>query len=120
MEKSNYKEWSVDFNGKTIKVSNWWNWEGNGSADLYIDNEHLDQNTDILVNPNKAMLSKSEVSDDIKSIEVFSAGFLSQIINNGEWIVVLQDKLNLIDRIAKDTNFFFKCLSNKGSRAWFY
>ena len=28
MEKSNYKEWSVDFNGKTIKVSNWWNWEG--------------------------------------------------------------------------------------------
>ena len=54
--------------------------------DLYIDNEHLDQNTDILVNPNKAMLSKSEVSDDIKSIEVFSAGFfLSQIINNGEW-----------------------------------
>ena len=71
MEKSNYKEWSVDFNGKTIKVSNWWNWEGKGSADLYLDNEHLDQNTDMLVNPNKAMLSKSEVSDDIKSIEVF-------------------------------------------------
>ena len=65
MEKSNYKEWSVDFNGKTIKVSNWWNWEGKSSADLYLDNEHLDQNTDMLVNPNKAMLSKSEVSDDI-------------------------------------------------------
>ena len=62
---------------KQSKVSNWWNWEGNGSAELYIDNEHLDQNTDILVNPNKAMLSKSEVSDDIKSIEVFSAGFFS-------------------------------------------
>ena len=71
--------------GKTIKVSNWWNWEGKGSADLYLDDEHLDQNTDMLVNPNKAMLSKSEVSDDIKSIEVFLAGFfLSQIINNGE------------------------------------
>ena len=107
MEKSNYKEWSVDFNGKTIKVSNWWNWEGMGSADLYLDNEHLDQNTDMLVNPNKAMLSKSEVSDDIKSIEVFSAGFLSvklSIMVNG--VVVLQDKLSLLDRFAK--SFFSK------------
>ena len=102
MEKSNYKEWSVDFNGKTIKVSNWWNWEGKGSADLYLDNEHLDQNTDMLVNPNKAMLSKSEVSDDIKSIEVFLAGFfspkLSMVVNG---VVVFQDKLSLIDRFAK-------------------
>ena len=102
MEKSNYKEWSVDFNGKTIKVSNWWNWEGKGSADLYLDNEHLDQNTDILVNPNKVLLSKSEVSDDIKSIEVFSAGFFSvklSIMVNG--VVVLQDKLSVLDRVAK-------------------
>ena len=37
-----YKEWSVDFNGKTIKVSNWW--EGNS---FILDNEHLDQNTDM-------------------------------------------------------------------------
>ena len=102
MEKSNYKEWSVDFNGKIIKVSNWWNWEGKGSADLYLDDEHLDQNTDMLVNPNKAMLSKSEVSDDIKSIKVFSAGGFSiklSIMVNG--IVVLQDKLSLLDRFVK-------------------
>ena len=102
MEKSNYKEWSVDFNGKTIKVSNWWNWEGMGSADLYLDDIHLDQNTEMLVNPNKAMLSKSEVSDDIKSIEVFSAGSFSiklSIMVNG--IVVLQDKLSLLDRFVK-------------------
>ena len=102
MEKSNYKEWSVDFNGKTIKVSNWWNWEGTGSADLYLDDIHLDQNTEMLVNPNKAMLSKSEVSDDIKSIEVFSAGSFSiklSIMVNG--IVVLQDKLSLLDRFVK-------------------
>ena len=107
MEKSNYKEWSVDFNGKTIKVSNWWNWEGKGSADLYLDNEHLDQNTEMLVNPNKAMLSKSEFSDDIKSIEVFSAGSFSvklSIMVNG--IVVLQDKLSLLDRFVK--TFFSK------------
>ena len=107
MEKSNYKEWSVDFNGKIIKVSNWWNWEGKGSADLYLDDEHLDQNTDMLVNPNEAMLSKSEVSDDIKSIEVFSAGFFSiklSIMVNG--VVVLQDKLSLLDRFVK--TFFSK------------
>ena len=107
MDKSNYKEWLVDFNGKIIKVSNWWNWEGKCSADLYLDNKHLDQNTDMLVNPNKAMLSKSEVSDDIKSIEVFSAGFFSvklSIMVNG--VVVLQDKLSLLDRFAK--SFFSK------------
>ena len=107
MEKSNYKEWSVDFNEKIIKVSNWWNWEGKGSADLYLDDEHLDQNTDMLVNPNEAMLSKSEVSDDIKSIEVFSAGVFSvklSIMVNG--VVVLQDKLSLLDRFIK--TFFSK------------
>ena len=107
MEKSNYKEWSVDFNGKIIKVSNWWNWEGKGSADLYLDDEHLDQNTDMLVNPNKAMLSKSEVSDDIKSIKVFSAGaFTVKLLIMVNGVVILQDKLSLIDRFAK--TFFSK------------
>ena len=107
MEKSNYKEWSVDFNGKIIKVSNWWNWEGKGSADLYLDNEHLDQNIDMLVNPNKAMLSKSEVSEDIKSIQVFSAGAFSvklSVMVNG--VMILQDKLSLLDRFIK--TFFSK------------
>ena len=107
MKKSNYKEWSVDFNGKIIKVSNWWNWEGKSSADLYLDNERLDQNTEMLVNPKKAMLSKSEVSDDIKSIEVFSAGTFSvklSIMVNG--VVVLQDKLSPLDRFTK--TFFSK------------
>ena len=107
MEKSNYKEWLVDFNGKIIKVSNWWNWEGKSSADLYLDNEHLDQNTDMLANPNRAMHSKTEVSDEIKSIEVFAAGAFSvklSIMVNG--IVVLQDKLTSLDRFAK--TFFLK------------
>ena len=49
------------------------------------------------------MLSKEvEVSDDIKSIEVFSAGFFSvklSIMVNG--VIVLQDKLSLLDRFAK-------------------
>jgi len=64
------------------------------------------------------MLSKSEVSDDIKSIEVFSAGTFSvklSIMVNG--VVVLQDKLSLLDRFAKT---FFKCLCIKGFKASFY
>ncbi len=107
MEKSNYKEWSVNFNGKIIKVSNWWNWEMKGSADLYLDDEHLDKNTDMVANPKKALLSKYEVSDDIKSIEVFAAGAFKikiSIMVNGD--IVLADKLSLIDRFANI--FFFK------------
>ena len=105
MEKSNYKEWSVDFNGKTIKVSNWWNWKMKGSEDLFLDNEHLDKNTDMMPNPKKAILSKYEVSDEIKSIEVFAAGTFKikiSIMVNGD--IVFADKLSLIDRFA---NIFF-------------
>ena len=89
MEKSNYKEWSVDFNGKIIKVSNWWNWEGKGSADLYLDNEHLDQNTDKIVTGRKVLLSKYDVSEDIKSIEVYASFFFKlklKILVNGNTI----------------------------------
>ena len=42
----NLEERTVDFNGREIKVSNWWNWKLQGSADLYLDGEHLDQNKD--------------------------------------------------------------------------
>ena len=101
MKKSNYKEWSVNFNGKTIKVSNWWNWKMKGSADLYLDDEHLDKSTDMMANPKKAILSKYEVSDEIKSIEVFAAGAFKIKISikvNGE--IVLAEKLSLMDRFA--------------------
>ncbi len=101
MNKSNYREWSVNFNGKTIKVSNWWTWKMKGSADLYLDDEHLDKNTDMMANPKKAILSKYEVSDEIKSIEVFAAGAFKIKISikvNGE--IVLAEKLSLMDRFA--------------------
>ena len=101
MKKSNYKEWSVNFNGKIIKVSNWWDWRMKGSADLYLDDEHLDKNTDMMANPKKAILSKYEVSDEIKSIEVFAAGAFKMKISikvNGE--IVLAEKLSLMDRFA--------------------
>ena len=105
MEKSNYKEWSVNFNGQKITVSNWWDWNMKGSADLYLDDEHLDKNTDMVVNPKKVLLSKYEVSEDIKSIEVFAAGAFKikiSIMINGD--IVFADKLSLVDRFA---NIFF-------------
>ena len=106
MEKPHYKEWSVDFNGKIIKVTNWWNLgEMKGSADLYVDDEHLDKNTDLIANPNIALLSKYEFSEEIKSIEVYAAGTFKvkiSIMVNGE--IVLQDKLSFLDRLV---NKFF-------------
>ena len=101
MKKSNYKEWSVNFNGKIIKVSNWWDWKMKGSADLYLDDEHLDKNTDMMANPKKAILSKYEVSDEIKSIEVFAAGaFKIKILIKVNGEIVLAEKLSLMDRFA--------------------
>ena len=105
MEKSNYKEWSVNFNGQKIKVSNWWDWNMKGSADLYLDDEHLDKNTDMMANPKKVLLSKYEVSEDIKAIEVFATGAFKikiSIMINGD--IVFADKLSLVDRFA---NIFF-------------
>ena len=70
-----------------------------------MDDKHLDQNADAFVNPKKVFLSKYDVSDDIKSIEVFAAVFFEikiSILVNGD--IVLQDKLSLIDRFP---NIFF-------------
>ncbi len=52
-DKPNLQERTVDFNGKEIKVSNWWNWRGQGTADLYLDGEHLDQDTSKVVTSKK-------------------------------------------------------------------
>ena len=60
MEKPNYKEWSVDFNGKIIKVTNWWSvaaGEMKGSADLYINDEHLDKSTDLVATPSTSAIT---------------------------------------------------------------
>ena len=76
-----------------------------GSADLYLDDEHLDKNKEMVVNPKKVLLSKYEVSEDIKSIEVFAAGAFKikiSIMINGD--IVFADKLSLVDRFA---NIFF-------------
>ena len=92
-DKPNLQERSVDFKGKEIKVSNWWNWRGQGAADLYLDGEHLDQDTGKVATGRKVLLSKYDVSEDIKSIEVYASYFFKlkmKILVNG--IIIYQDK----------------------------
>ena len=90
--KPNLDERTVDFNGREIKVSNWWSWKMDGAADLYLDGEHLDQNTDKIATGRKVLLSKYDVSEDIKSIEVYASFFFKlklKILVNGN--VIYQD-----------------------------
>ena len=91
--KPNLDERTVDFNGREIKVSNWWSWKMDGAADLYLDGEHLDQNTDKIATGRKVLLSKYDVSEDIKSIEVYASFFFKlklKILVNGN--IIYQDK----------------------------
>jgi hypothetical protein len=88
----NFEERTVDFNGREIKVSNWWNWKLQGAADLYLDGEHLDQNKDKIATGKKVSLSKYDVSEDIKSIEVYVSFFFKlkfKILVNGN--IIYQD-----------------------------
>ena len=90
--KPNLDERTVDFNGREIKVSNWWSWKMDGAADLYLDGEHLDQNTYKISTGRKALLSKYDVSEDIKSIEVYASFFFKlklKILVNGN--IIYQD-----------------------------
>ena len=83
----NLQECIIEFNGKQIKVTNWWNWKLQGAADLYLDEEHLDQNTDTFANPKKILLSKYDYSEDINSIEVYASYFFKlklKILVNGD------------------------------------
>ena len=60
-----------------------------GAADLYLDGKHLDQNTDKIVTGRKVLLSKYDVSEDIKSIEVYASFFFKlklKILVNGNII----------------------------------
>jgi hypothetical protein len=92
-EKPNLQERTVDFNGKEIKVTNWWNWRSQGTADLYLDGEHLDQDASKVATGKKVLLSKYDVSEDIKSIEVYASYIFKlklKILVNGN--IIYQDK----------------------------
>lgn len=105
--KPNLKEWTVSVGGATIKVSNWWSLKGGelvGAADLYINDVAKDQNTSLVPNPHKPLLSAYGISETVQSVEVFAAGVFKvkvSIMVNGE--VALRENLSWIDRLFNKT-----------------
>ena len=99
-KKPNLKQWEINYQNHNILVSNWWGWDLKGSSDLYVDDEHLDQNTSMVPDTSKPFLKTYNFSNNIDSIEVFIGGFFSvkiSVLVNGENIY--QDQLNIIDRL---------------------
>ena len=101
MKKSHYKEWKVEYKGQEIKVTNWWNWDRESSADLFINDKHVDKYDEMLANPNISVFDVNQYSEDIKTLKVYFSGAFKikvLIMVNGE--NVFQDKLSIIDRLA--------------------
>ena len=99
-KKPNLQKWEIKYQNHNILISNWWGWNLKGSADLYIDNQHLDQNTSMIPDTSKPFLKNYNFSDDIDSVEVFIGGFFSvkiSVLVNGT--NVYKDPLNMIDRL---------------------
>ena len=100
--KPNLKKWLINYKSHNILVTNWWHWISfKGSADLYIDDVHCDQNTDMLPDISKPFLSARSISPEIDTIDVYYAGFFTVKISiqiNGENI--FQDRLNFFDKLA--------------------
>ena len=100
--KPNLKKCFINYKSHYILVSNWWHWISfKGSADLYIDDVHYDQNTDTLPDISKPFLSARSISSEIDTINVYYAGFFTVNISiqiNGENIY--QDRLNFFDKLA--------------------
>ena len=100
MKQKSLKKWEIAFEEHIILVTNWWDWDMTGSADLYVDGQHLDQNNEMLPDAKKPMLKCEGFSESIQSIEVFVAGAFSvkiSVLVNGESIHC--DPLNMFDRL---------------------
>ena len=99
-KKPNLKQWEINYKNHNILISNWWGWNLEGSSDLYVDDQLLDQNTSMVPDTSKPFLKTYNFSNNIDSIEVFIGGFFSvkiSVLVNGENIY--QDQLNVIDRL---------------------
>ena len=99
-KKPNLKQWNIPYKNHNILISNWWGWDLKGSADLYIDDQHLDQDSSIVAETNRPLLKTSNFSDNISSLEVYVAGLFSvkiSVLVNG--VNIYSDPLNMFDRL---------------------
>ena len=99
-KKPNFKQWNINYKNHDILISNWWGWDLKGSADLYIYDQHLDQDSSIVAETNRPLLKTSNFSDNISSLEVYVAGLFSvkiSVLVNG--VNIYSDPLNMLDRL---------------------
>jgi hypothetical protein len=100
-QRPNFKEWSVQHHGRTIRVINWYSlrpWVG--GAHLIIDGVEVDSSRAMRHSPKKPLL----VSGNVK---VFFSGALSvkaSVVDSEE--LIYQDGLSLVDKIVNKLFYF--------------
>jgi hypothetical protein len=100
-QRPNFKEWSVQHHGRTIRVINWYSLRRLvGVAHLFIDGVEVDSSRTMRHSPKKPLL----VSGNVK---VFFSGAFSvkaSVVDGEE--LIYQDDLSLADKIANKFLYF--------------
>jgi len=100
-QRPNFKEWSVQHHGRTIRVINWYSLRRLvGAAHLFIDDVEVDCSRAMTHSPKKPLLVSGNV-------QVFFSGAFSvkaSIVDGEE--LIYQDDLSLADKIANKFLYF--------------
>ena len=100
-QRPNYKEWSVQHHGRTIRVINWYSLRRLvGAAHLFIDGVEVDCSRAMTYSPKKPLLTSG-------NIQVFFSGAFNvkaSIVDGEE--LIYQDDLSLADKIANKLFYF--------------
>ena len=100
-QRPNYKEWSIQHHGRTIRVINWYSlWRLVGAAHLLIDGVEVDCSRAMTYSPKKPLLTSGNV-------QVFFSGAFNvkaSIVDGEE--LIYQDDLSLADKIANKLFYF--------------
>lgn len=118
MSKKYYKQWHVPYEDHQIKVTNWWNFDFDTEARLYLDDQLIAVNKETDMSPFEPMFHLKNVSEEIKEIKVFLYGALIGKllieINNQN---IYKDKLSFLDRyLLKRWDGFVNFLDNLEER----
>ena len=100
-QRPNFKEWSVQHQGRMIRVINWYSLRPLvGAAHLFIDGVEVDCSRAMTYSPKKPLLISGNV-------QVFFSGALSvkaSVVDGDE--LIYQDNLSLVDKIVNKLFYF--------------
>lgn len=100
-QRPNFKEWSVQHQGRMIRVINWYSlWPLVGAAHLFIDGVEVDCSRAMTHSPKKPLLISGNV-------QVFFSGAFSikaSVVDGEE--LIYQDNLSLADKIVNKLFYF--------------